>query len=79
MPSKNLRKRLSDLRFLMGKIDDAVQAANMFITDPTLEEAIVMYEIGRSVIAIPELTPQNRKRRQPQLTWGYVVQKVRKL
>ncbi|KAI8895224.1 hypothetical protein BC833DRAFT_651416 [Globomyces pollinis-pini] len=78
LPSKNLRKRLSDLRFLMGKVEKAVQTANQFIANPSLEEANSMYEIGKFAISIPEFTEKNRKRRQPQLTWGYVAQKVRK-
>ena len=73
-----LKRRLTEFRFMMKRIEEAVKRQGTYTVNPTLEEANRMYEIGKSAIAIPDQTATDRQRRKPQLSWTYVVQIVRK-
>jgi len=73
-----LKRQLTELRFMMRRIEEAVKRQGTYTVNPTLEEANRMYEIGKSAIAIPDQTATDRQRRKPQLSWTYVVQIVRR-
>jgi hypothetical protein len=83
LPLKNLSKRLSDIKFLMSKIEN--KATELGISIDTNTTGTVRYEHlnevfhrCRSAIAIPDATTQNRRRRKQQLSWRTVVNELRK-
>jgi hypothetical protein len=67
--SGNLRKRLSDLKFLMSKIERAAKALNIPTTNLSSSEAAVVFQQCTSAVELPAVTEKNRKRRRGQLVW----------
>lgn len=73
MSTKNLRKRLSDFKFLMQVLEKKVKVLEKWIATPSLEQANEMF-----VAASPVLESAFRKtQRSSQLQWSTVVNKVR--
>jgi hypothetical protein len=75
--SKNARKRLSDYRFLMKKLEDASKQIGYKQGKLTLEECNRLYEQAKCVSNIDKFTDKNRKRRINQLSWLSVVKLLR--
>lgn len=75
MPTKNTRKRLSDFRFLMTKIEEKARERNLWTRDCSVAEAQHMFqEIGQGVITVNGRVEVNRL---GQLTWRTVVKNMR--
>lgn len=77
MPSKNLRKRLSDYLYLMKRVERLVKEKGGWIAKPTLAQANEMFAAGQEALSLPPL-PSNRQRRVNQMKWQSVVQLLRK-
>jgi hypothetical protein len=79
MSSKNLRRRLSDFKFLMGMMEMELMAKSNWIESPTLEEVNQMYDIALPVfsVTIPSHTQGARKRRKAHFKWTTMVHLVR--
>src|SRR5262249_24896899 len=70
MATTNLRKRLSDFRFLMPCLEDRVRAEGQWLENPTLAEAAAMFAVGCQAITVADSTPAERKRRLEQIHWS---------
>jgi hypothetical protein len=77
LPNQNMRKRLSDLKYLMHAIEDKARELGIFRLNPTIEDAISIYEQSKSVVQVDRESTQSRKRRRSQLTWQSVVSLLR--
>ena len=73
----NVRKQLSDYKFLMKMIEARVRAAGKWIAPASMEQANDMFECGKDAIAIPDASDKDRKRRKCQLQWTTHVKLVR--
>jgi len=78
MPSKNLHKRFSDLKFLMSRIEDELKRLRAWKENPTVEEASRMFTRAEGAISIPADTDAHRVRRSTGLRWLTVVDLLRK-
>lgn len=78
MPDKNKRKRLSDFRFLMTRIESEVIRSGAFVESPSLDEARVMLHSAIQSLHILHHTARNRTRRKEQLQWSTAVNILRK-
>ncbi|OWZ16758.1 hypothetical protein PHMEG_0009397 [Phytophthora megakarya] len=65
--SGNLRKRLSDLKYLMSKIERAAKELNLSITNLSSSEAVTVFQQCKFAVELPAETEKNRKRRRGQL------------
>jgi hypothetical protein len=79
MGTRNLRKRLSDLRFLMRKIEQLVKAvdASMWVDTPSIQKTIDMFALAEPGLELANVSEQKRKRRCGQLCWITVVDEIR--
>jgi hypothetical protein len=77
LPKENMRKRLSDLKYLMRAIEDKARELGTFRLNPTIKDAISIYEQCKTVIQVDRISSQSRKRRRNQLTWQSVVSLLR--
>jgi len=75
LPSRNLKKRLSDLNFLMKPIEAKLRADNLWKNSPSFEEANQMFLHGQT--AIMPSVPNQRKRRYAEIQWRTVVNALR--
>jgi len=77
LPSRNLKKRLSDLNFLMNfkPIEAKLRADNLWKNPPSFEEASQMFLHGQT--AIMPSVPNQRKRRYAEIHWRTVVNALR--
>jgi hypothetical protein len=71
--TRNKRKRLSDYKFLMNRLEARAKGDNFWIEDKTIEAANTMYERLSTV-----LNNVTKKQRMAQLTWIYAVTALRK-
>ena len=79
MPSRNLQKRLCDVRFLMKAIEKDLKDNDVQIPlKPTSNEVMETFEKGKGAISIASETPTQRKRRLEQIGWLTMVKIVRK-
>ncbi|KAG7357686.1 hypothetical protein IV203_002374 [Nitzschia inconspicua] len=69
MPSKNMRKRLSDLRYLMQLVEKRVEEQGKWIANPSIEQSNEMFEVGKDVLDISVVSEKGRKRRGLQMKW----------
>jgi len=69
LSNMNLRKRLSDFKFLMTKIEKRAEELGIAKSSPSEEEAIANFEQCSSVISLPRETSTGKRRRTGQLTW----------
>ena len=76
--TKNLRKRLSDFKFVMNKIEARASELGIAKASPSEEEAIEIYNSCSGVIEIPPNTTTGKRRRTGQLTWMTAVDILRK-
>ncbi|KAG7340343.1 hypothetical protein IV203_023886 [Nitzschia inconspicua] len=77
MPSTNMRKRLSDLRYLMQLVEKRVEEQGKWIANPSIEQANEMFEVGKDVLDISDVSEKGRKRRGLQMKWTSMVTQVR--
>jgi hypothetical protein len=73
LSTKNKRKRLSDLRYVMRKLEQRATELNIPYKNKDLQHAIDVYNQCADVIEVPDQTSNNRKRRKGQLVWLSVV------
>ncbi|KAG7371051.1 protein-L-isoaspartate O-methyltransferase [Nitzschia inconspicua] len=73
MPSTNMRKRLSDLRYLMQLVEKRVEEQGKWIANPSIEQANEMFEVGKDVLDISDVSEKGRKRRGLQMKWTSMV------
>ena len=69
MPTDAAKKRLSDVRSLMGRLEGKLRAENAWIANPSLAQVNEMFARAKDVLAVPEQTSKGRKRRVDQLSW----------
>ncbi|KAG7350981.1 hypothetical protein IV203_010341 [Nitzschia inconspicua] len=77
MPNTNLRKRLSDFRYLMQLIEERVEEKGKWIAHPSIEQANEMFEAGKDILDISDVSEKGRKRRGLQMKWSSMVTQVR--
>ncbi|CAK4521008.1 unnamed protein product [Aphanomyces euteiches] len=75
---RNLQKRLSDLRFLMRRIESKARSLTMMKTSMTQDEAQKVFLACGDAISINNTTHQSLVRRRGQLTWRTIVKLLRK-
>ena len=79
MPNKNLRKRLSDVKFLMTSIEDLAREKGLLNQEPTVSTIDDILEECSDAWKVEVLTPEKRKRRHGQLQWQTVCKYVRRI
>ena len=77
MGTKDAKRRLGDLRWLMESVEEAVRGGGAWSESPS--EAVVrdMFVLGGPAIALPTVTSRKRKRRNNQLDWKTVAKELR--
>lgn len=79
LKTKDQKKRLCDVRFLMRRIDRKAKTLNINITDiMDIETVMSTFERCKEAIAVAENTEHQRKRRTSQLSWRTFVNLLRK-
>jgi hypothetical protein len=79
MNSKNKKKRLSDMRYLMLDIEDKAKLLNIYEEKPSSVQAANIYRSCKETVqAMPVQLKNGRKRRIGQLGWRTVVNIMRK-
>jgi len=76
MPSSNLRKRLSDFKFLMRTLEEHVKAADRWIDRPTIAHANEMFYIGASALQL-SFSDESSNKRSSQTKWLTLVKHLR--
>ena len=76
--TKNKRKRLSDLRYLMKRIEARADELGLCYKNPSIHEANEIFRRCSSAIEVEEETPRKRQRRNTQIGWLTVVSLLRK-
>lgn len=67
---RNIRKRFSDLKKLMERLEADLQSTDSFIENPTEEQLAIMFgKISANGLLLGEETPTGKKRRGKQLAW----------
>jgi hypothetical protein len=77
MPSKNLRKRLSDYLQLLRPLVQHLRDRGAWVERPTIEQANHMFDLAAAVVDLPTVTEKQRKRRVTQLQWSTVASLLR--
>ena len=77
MKTINLRKRLSDFRYLMRKIEDIIRQKNALKSNPSVAEVDIMYDIIENDLGLLMNSPSNRRRRVGQMGWRNAVKIIR--
>ncbi|KAG7363926.1 hypothetical protein IV203_037128 [Nitzschia inconspicua] len=77
MSNTNMQKRLSDFRYLMQLVEKRVEEKGKWIAHPSIEQANEMFEAGKDVLDISEVSEKGRKRRGEQMKWSTMVNRVR--
>lgn len=77
LSSKNLRKRLSDFKFIMQRVEDNAKEKGVWKDRPTELEALEIFEKAGEVIQLPDQTKSGHKRRRGQLSWVSAVNIMR--
>ena len=78
MPKKNLRKRLSDVKFMMTNIEDLARKKGLLNQEPTVSTIDDILEECSDAWKVEMVTPEKRKRRHGQLQWQTVCKYVRR-
>ena len=77
MPSLNLRKRLSDFRYLNQRIESSLKSNNNWTTTNDVQEVDNMFDLVESLLVISDRTTSNRQRRTGQINWRTTVKILR--
>ena len=72
------RRRLSDFRFLMKLVEEEATRLGIMKSNPTVEEAIEIFERCKYAVEVDDESLQHRKRRVAQLAWITVATELRK-
>jgi hypothetical protein len=75
---KNQRKRLSDLKWIMQKMETNIKGQNRWTDNPTLLQVNDMFDIGFAGLGLIDTTLTNRTRRLGEMKWNTVVKVLRK-
>ncbi|OWZ00338.1 hypothetical protein PHMEG_00028489 [Phytophthora megakarya] len=78
LPSTNTRKRLSDFRFVMLKIEAVNQQNGTYHNNPSLDQAREMLRSAMTLLRIGDQTECSYTRRKEQLLWSSVVNLLRR-
>ena len=78
LQTRNARKRLSDLKFLMAIIESKAVELSKMKPRLNIVEAIEIFEACKDEVDVPETSSKNRKRRTSQLSWITVATLKRK-
>jgi len=79
MSTKDLKKRLSDFKYLMGLLEREAREKGLWKNDATVQEAIDMFESCKeNVLNLEGKSENNRRRRPEQIKWTTMVHLVRK-
>jgi hypothetical protein len=74
---KNARKRLSDYKFVMNKLEQKAAELQLSTEASTEEEILAVFESCRGAISVTPETLTGKRRRTGQLTWLTVVDFLR--
>lgn len=77
MPSKKLRKRLSDLRYLMKRIESAAVALGINVHNLTPRSSRRAFESCKDAVHVADVTNDGRRRRKQELVWVSIVRILR--
>ncbi len=77
MPTKNKRKRLSDLRRLMMRIEQAMEDRGLADSNPTPQSSARIFELCKDAVGVEDTTGRGRQRRSDQLVWITVISTLR--
>ena len=69
LSSRNVRKRLSDFKFLMNKIEKRAAELGISVHSPSEEQAVSISEQCSSIISMPRQTFTGKRHHTGQLTW----------
>lgn len=72
------KKRLSDVRTLMGAVEGSLKKRGLWKDRPTIEEVNEMWEEGQETISVDPMTGNGRKRRIHQMSWTSQLKLFRK-
>jgi hypothetical protein len=75
---EKVKRRLADYRFLMKRIQDSIEDDQFRIEDITITEANSLFDRYSHIAELPNLTSNNRTRRNNQLAWITVATELRK-
>ena len=70
---QQIKEKDSDLKFLITRIETEVMNQNLFISNPTIEQANNIFSKIESCIKIPKTSLKGRVRRFSQLQWTTAV------
>ena len=62
----------------MRKIENQSKEVGLYKSNPTIMEAIEIYNRCKSAVELKQTTSKNRKRRRAQLVWITVADQLRK-
>ncbi|OWZ00656.1 hypothetical protein PHMEG_00028108, partial [Phytophthora megakarya] len=79
MPSRKLQKRLSQLRYVMSKIEKAAASKNLLHDSQNVDEATQVFVACAGSVDVDRRTEHSRKRRRGQLSWATVGKLLRKM
>ena len=74
---RNLQRRLSDLRFIMRRIERRATELGMMNSVFSQDEAHHIFAMCKESVAVSPITLKSRKRRRGQLSWVTVVKLLR--
>lgn len=78
MPTTNMRKRLSELRFLMKRIEAKCHEVGMWVNAPTIDNANAMYDAASGHVLLDgDRSETGRRRRGGQILWTSMVTMIR--
>ena len=79
MSSKNMRKRLSDFKFLMQIIEEKIKEIGEWKDNVTVQEANEMFAKCKHLVLVQDnVSEKMRKRRPEQIKWSTMVNLIRK-
>ncbi|OWZ10941.1 hypothetical protein PHMEG_00016105, partial [Phytophthora megakarya] len=77
MPDRKQQMRLSDLRFVMKKLEFDAASKNLLQHSQTIEDATSVYLACVDSVAVESKTERSRKRRRGQLSWSTIAKILR--
>ncbi|KAF1785185.1 hypothetical protein GQ600_13558 [Phytophthora cactorum] len=78
LPTIRARKRLSDFRYVMIKIENIARRQQTYVDNPSLLQARQMLSAAMSELPVHDRTQRNYTRRSEHLQWSTTVNILRK-
>ncbi|KAG6956754.1 hypothetical protein JG688_00011263 [Phytophthora aleatoria] len=78
LPTIRARKRLSDFRYIMIKIENIARKQQTYVDNPSLLQARQMLSAAMSELPMHDQTQRNYTRRSEHLQWSTIVNILRK-